>query len=62
MPRPPPGDLSDPAIELTSLTSPALAGGFFTTRATWKEAEWRLCQVIGQVIFPGVSLGRRVDV
>ena len=22
------------------LTSPALAGGFFTTSATWKEAEW----------------------
>ena len=40
MPCPPPGDLSDPAIELTSLTSPALAGGFFTTSATWKEAEW----------------------
>ena len=28
---PPPGDLPNPGIELTSLTSPALAGGFFTT-------------------------------
>ena len=25
------GDLPDPGIEPTSLTSPALAGGFFTT-------------------------------
>ena len=31
---PSPGDLSDPGTEPTSLTSPALAGGFFTTSAT----------------------------
>ena len=30
----PPGDLPDPGIELESLASPALAGGFFTTSAT----------------------------
>ena len=29
LPCPPPGDLPDPEIEPTSLTSPALAGGFF---------------------------------
>ena len=29
-----PGDLPDPGIEPRSLMSPALAGGFFTTRAT----------------------------
>ena len=34
LPYPPPGDLPDPGIEPTSLTSPALAGGFFTTGAT----------------------------
>ena len=28
---PPPGDLPDAGIEPASLTSPALAGGFFTT-------------------------------
>ena len=28
------GDLPDPGIEPTSLTSPALAGGFFTASAT----------------------------
>ena len=36
LPCPPLGDLSDPEIEPTSLTSPALAGGFFTTSATWE--------------------------
>ena len=32
----PPGDLPDPGIETASLRSPALAGRFFTTSATWK--------------------------
>jgi len=36
LPCPPPGDLPDPGIELTSLMSPALAGGFFTASATGK--------------------------
>ena len=34
VPFPPPRDLPDPGIEPTSLASPALAGGFFTTSAT----------------------------
>ena len=33
---PPPGDLPDAGIEPVSLTSPALAGRFFTASATWK--------------------------
>ena len=33
---PSPGDLPDPRIETGSLKSPALAGEFFTTRATWE--------------------------
>ena len=33
---PPPGNLPDPGMEPVSLKSPALAGGFFTTSATWK--------------------------
>ena len=33
LPCPPPGDLSDPGIEPTSLMSPALAGRFFSTGA-----------------------------
>ena len=36
LPCPPPGDLPKPRIELVSLTSPALAGVFFTTGATWE--------------------------
>ena len=34
--RPPPVDLPEPGIETTSLKSPALAGRFFTTTATWE--------------------------
>ena len=36
LPWPPPGDLPDPGIESVSLMSPALAGRFFTTSATWE--------------------------
>ena len=39
LPCPPLGDLPDPGIEPVSITSPALAGRLFTTRATW-EAHW----------------------
>ena len=50
LPYPPPGDLPDPGMELTSLMSPALAGGYFTTSATWEahdilrttEIDWRM--------------------
>ena len=41
LPWPPPEDLPDPGIEPKSLTSPALAGRFFTTSNTW-EAEIQL--------------------
>ena len=36
LPFPTPGDLPDPGIEPTSLVSPVLAGGFFTTSASWE--------------------------
>ena len=36
LPFPFPGDLPELGIELTSLVSPALAGGFFTTSTTWE--------------------------
>ena len=38
LPFPPPRDLPDPGSEPSSLASPALAGRFFTTRAT-REAQ-----------------------
>ena len=42
LPFPPPGDLPDPEIEPKPLTSPALAGGFFTTSATWEALTLQL--------------------
>ena len=39
---PSPGDLPNVEIKPTSLTSPALAGGFLTTSATW-EALFKEC-------------------
>ena len=36
LPFPSPGDLPDPGVDPVSLMSPALAGGFFTTSATWE--------------------------
>ena len=36
LPFPSPGDLPNPEIKPVSLMSPALASGFFITRATWE--------------------------
>ena len=36
LPCPPPGYPPNPGIKPTFLTSPALAGGFFTTTTTWE--------------------------
>ena len=44
------GDLPNPGIEPMSLVSPALAGGFFTTRATW-EAQHACMLGINSVFF-----------
>ena len=42
LPYPPPGNLPDPGIEPTALTSPALSGRFFTTSATWEASNTRI--------------------
>ena len=57
VPFPPTGDLLDPGIEPTFLISPALAGGFFTTRTTctfdyakafvWITTNWKILQEMG---------------
>ena len=47
LPCPPSGDLPNPGIELTSLMSPALAGGFFTTGTTWEQIDGGLKQGSG---------------
>ena len=38
LPCSPPGDLPNPGTKSASLMSPALAGRFFTTRATWEAS------------------------
>ena len=47
---PPPGYLPNPGIELTSVTFPVLAGGFFTTSTTWEAPYFfvsPVCFVLG---------------
>ena len=46
-----PGDLSDPGIKSESLLSPTLAGGFFTTSATWEARVYLLIQPFIQIIY-----------
>ena len=50
LPCPPPGDFPDPGIELSSPVSPALAGGFFTTSASWEAPP-----EVRDVILPGIE-------
>ena len=42
LPCPSPGDFPNPGIEPVSLRSPALAGGFFTTRATLASPRFQM--------------------
>jgi len=50
LPCPPPGDLSDPGIKPTSLTSPALAGKFFTSSITWETLCWGMPLIVSDGI------------
>ena len=49
LPCPPPGDLPSPGIKPTSLISLALAGGLFSTSATWEAPypynSFYICQI-----------------
>ena len=55
LPRPLPGDLPDPGIEPMSLVSPALAGEFFITSATWGALLlYKLCAI---ALFWGLGVG-----
>ena len=53
VPFPSPGDLLNPGIKPTSLTSSAWAGGVFTTNATWEA-------LVGTVQFSSVQPLNRV--
>ena len=57
LPFPLSGDLPYPGIEPMSLVSPALAGGFFTTSATWEVAHTHGQADSLPVSYPG-SLGK----
>ena len=48
LPCPLPGGLPNPGTEPTSLMSPALAVGFFTTRATWEAPYRRLLLLLSR--------------
>ena len=54
LPFPSPGDLPGPRVESPSLTSPALAGGFFTTSAT-SEGHIELYYTSKMDIFSGFA-------
>ena len=67
-PCPAPGDLPDSGIIPTSLMSPALAGGFFTTTTTWEAhtkcvGEIKLLNKLLQIMIatPSSSAFRRVE-
>ena len=50
LPFPSPGDLPYPGIEPVSLTSPALAGRFFTTTHTWGKLG-SICRKPGRLLY-----------
>ena len=58
-PCPPPGDLPDPGIKPTSLVSPALTGGFFTSRATWEALKLYWGLQYFRNYFRATTLGKR---
>ena len=50
LPCPPPGEFPDSGIKLESEMSPALAGRFFTTNATWEAQVWLGTEFYHQII------------
>jgi len=60
LPCPPLGDLPDPRIESSSLMSLALAGGFFTTRATWEAQKMTSVTALNQD-FTAMALSGQVN-
>ena len=56
LPCPPPWDLLNPGIELESLKSPTLAGGFFTTSTTWEALISKILLFYRVVIIAGIHV------
>ena len=61
LPCPSPGDLPNPEIEHLSLMSPALAGGFFSTSATWEALNHSLLLLLLLIRFSRVRLCDPMD-
>ena len=59
LPYPAPGGLPDPGIEPTSLTSPALAGRFFSASTTWEDH--KILSLTGNTWHPCIILGQRTN-
>ena len=57
LPCPPPGDLPDPGIEPSSLVSPALTGGFFTTGTAWAAHSGIYSAIKKDEILPHATTG-----
>ena len=57
LPFPAPGDLPNQGIKLTSLMSPALAGGFLTISATWEAQKIGYSGLYGAIINSSVKDG-----
>ena len=70
VPFPSPGGLPNPGIESMTLTSRALAGGFFTTSVTWEAPIYPANKMTFTVFsfknegegFPGGSVVKRLPV
>ena len=55
---PTPGDLPNPGMEIESPVSPALAGTFFTTRATWESPMLPLLRLLSALCtLPSLTAG-----
>jgi len=52
LPCPLPGDLLNPGIQPTSLKTPAVAGGFFTTSTTWEALSLASSTAIASEVDP----------
>ena len=53
-----PGDLSNPEIKPGSITSPPLAGRFFTTGTTWEALDYKLEDTKA---YPGITQGAEIS-
>ena len=61
LPFPIPGNHPNPGIESMSLASPALAGRFFTTCATWEACFWRQLAIKSKSMNISLKIWKAID-